>query len=81
MSDTRNVKIKQEPWDAPINVKTTGFRACVLPLLVASIALSTCATEMNTRDSVKIQKQRLEVAKKQYTLDSLRFEYIKSHQK
>ena len=62
-------------------MKLSGCRAGIVLMLIVSIALSTCATEMNTRDSLEIQKQRLDVAKKQYTLDSLRFEYMKTYQK
>ena len=82
MSDSpQKVKIVQEFMDEPINVKPSGFRAWIVPVLVASIALSTCATEINTRNNTELQKQRLEIAKKQYKLDSLKLEYMKMHQK
>ncbi len=81
MSERQKVKIEQDFMDDPIKVELSGFRAWIIPMLIASIALSTCATEMNTRNSVTLEKQRLDIAKKQYQLDSARFEYMRMHQK
>ena len=81
MSERQKVKIEQDFMDDPINVKLSGLRAWVVPMLIASIALSTCATEMNTRNNTAVQQQQLEIAKKHYQLDSARFEYMKTHQK
>ena len=64
MSERQNVKIEQDFMDDPINVKLSGLRAWVVPILIASIALSTCATEMNTRNNTAVQQQQLEIAKK-----------------
>ena len=81
MPKIQKVKIEQDFMDDPINVKLSGLRAWVVPILIASIALSTCATEINTRNNTAVQQQQLEIAKKQYQLDSARFEYMKTHQK
>ena len=75
------VKIEQGTFDEPIKVKLRGSIAVFGLILLMTIAMNTCATEVQTRQNTEINKQRLEVAKQQYTLDSLRFEYMKSHQK
>ncbi len=75
------VKIEQGTFDEPIKVKLRGSIATAGMVLLLAIALNTCSTEQATRENKEINKQRLEVAKQQYTLDSLRFEYMKSHQK
>ena len=80
MSDTK-VRVTQEFFDDPLRVKPSGVRTWVALILLLTIAMSTCSTEAQMRENKELVKQQLEVAKKQYALDSLRFEHIKSHQK
>lgn len=75
------VRITQEAFDDAIRVKLRGTAATVVVLLLLTIAMNTCSTEMQTRNNTELNKQQLEIAKKQYQLDSMRFEYMKSHQK
>ncbi|MBP3316121.1 MAG: hypothetical protein J6L70_00770 [Alphaproteobacteria bacterium] len=75
------VRITQEAFDDAIRVKLRGTAATVVVLLLLTIAMNTCSTEMQTRTNTELNKQQLEIAKKQYQLDSMRFEYMKSHQK
>ena len=75
------VRITQEAFDDSIRVKLRGTAATVVVLLLLTIAMNTCSTEMQTRTNTALNKQQLEIAKKQYQLDSMRFEYMKSYQK
>ena len=75
------VRITQEAFDDAIRVKLRGTAATVVVLLLLTIAMNTCSTEMQTRTNTELNKQQLEIAKKQYQLDSMRFEYMKSYQK
>lgn len=75
------VRITQEAFDDAIRVKLRGTAATVVVLLLLTIAMNTCSTEMQTRTNTELNKQQLEIAKKQYQLDSMRFEYMKNHQK
>ena len=75
------VRITQEAFDDAIRVKLRGTAATVVVLLLLTIAMNTCSTEMQTRTNTALNKQQLEIAKKQYQLDSMRFEYMKSYQK
>ena len=75
------VRITQEAFDDAIRVKLRGTAATVVVLLLLTIAMNTCSTEMQTRTNTELNKQQLEIAKKQYQLDSMRFEYMKAHQK
>ena len=82
MSDEiKKVRIKQDFMDDPLLVKPAGVRTWLLIILVASIALNTCESAINTRGSNELKRMQLEQAKRQYTLDSLRFEYEKQHPK
>ena len=78
---SNKVRITQEAFDDAIRVKLRGTAATVVVLLLLTIAMNTCSTEMQTRTNTELNKQQLEIAKKQYQLDSMRFEYMKSHQK
>ncbi len=65
----------------PIRTKSVGGRTWFGVFLLFSIAVSTCTSERYARETRDLEKQQLEVAKKQYQLDSLRFEHLKTHQK
>ena len=78
---SNKVRITQESFDDAIRVKLRGTAATVVVLLLLTIAMNTCSTEMQTRTNTELNKQQLEIAKKQYQLDSMRFEYMKAHQK
>ena len=75
------VRITQEAFDDAIRVKLRGTAATVVVLLLLAIAMNTCSTEMQTRMNTELDRQQLEIAKKQYQLDSMRFEYMKAHQR
>ncbi len=73
MSD-KNVRINQEPWDDALRVKSTGVRVGVAICLLLIIAMNTCSTEMHTRMNTRLLKEQYDLARRQYALDSLRFE-------
>ena len=72
------IRIMQEFFDGPVRVKLTGGRAFVAVGCMFALMLNTCATEINTREIKEIKRQELEMLKRPYALDSLKFEYIKS---
>ena len=80
MSDNK-VKIQQDMFDEPLRVKPDGIRTAFAILLLVIIAMNTCSTEMQTRETKELTKKKLELAKKHYQLDSLRFEHVKQQQK
>ena len=65
---TQKVEIKND---------SLGF----LVILVLLLAMNACVGVTQQQEDLKVKKQQLEMAKKQYTLDSLRFEHMKSQQK
>lgn len=75
------VKIKQDVFDDALRVKPGGCLSEFAFVLLLAITMNTCSTEMQTRETKEMTKQKLELAKKHYQLDSLRFEYMKQQQK
>lgn len=74
------IKIEQSVFDEPIKVRLRGSAAVLGLMLLTVIAMNTCVSNTLTEQNTEINKQRLDVARKQYTLDSLRFEQIKIQQ-
>lgn len=81
MIDDNKVRIEQGTFDDPIKVRLRGSVAAFGLILLMITAMNTCSTQVYVRENKEINNQRLDLAKKQYTLDSLRFEYMKLHQK
>ncbi len=77
MSENK-VRISQEIFDNAIRVKLSGGRAFVVATCLVALVFNTCATQVNTREIKEIKRQELEQLKRQYALDSLKFEYMKS---
>lgn len=75
------VKIEQGTFDDPLKVRLRGSLATFGLILLMIIAMNTCSTQVYIRENKEIDNKRLELAKKQYTLDSLHFEYMKQRQK
>ena len=74
------IKIEQGVFDEPIKVRLRGSAAIIGLMLLTVIAMNTCVSNTLAEQNTEINKQRLDVARKQYTLDSLRFEQIKIQQ-
>lgn len=74
------IKIEQSVFNEPIKVRLRGSAAILGLMLLTVIAMNTCVSNTLTEQNTEINKQRLDVARKQYTLDSLRFEQIKIQQ-
>ena len=77
----KNIKLEQDSLDSAFRIKWTGGRSVAVVLILLTIMMTTCATEVHLRQSNELRKQQLDQSRRQYTLDSLRFEYIKQHQK
>ena len=72
MSDQRDVWIKDR---VKVDIKDGGsyaFKVCVV-FLLCCIAFGQCSAEMRLSQANDLRKQRLEIAKRQYQLDSLRY--------
>lgn len=69
----QKIKITQDFFDDPIRTKPAGTRTFFALLLLTIIALNTCSTERAVNENKEINKQRLEIAKRQYALDSLQY--------
>ena len=69
MSDIRDVYVKNK-----VEVETEGgpFKFFVALMLI-SMAINMAASRRQLEEANELRKQELEVAKKQYTLDSLRY--------
>ncbi len=74
----KKIKITQDFFDDPIRTKPAGTRTFFALFLLVIIALNTCSTERAVNENKEINKQRLEIAKRQYTLDSLQYYTPKS---
>ncbi len=72
------VRLVQDFFDNAIRVKLSGGRSFVVAACLLALVFNTCATNVNTRKIKEIKRQELEQLKRQYALDSLKFEYMKS---
>ncbi len=72
------VRVVQDFFDNAIRVKLTGGRSFVVAACLLALVFNTCTTNVNTREIKDIKRQELEQLKRQYALDSLKFEYMKS---
>ncbi len=80
MSD-KKINIEQNSFDEAFRVKWTGGRSIAVVLILLTIMMNTCSVERHMSESNDLRKQQLEQARRQYSLDSLRFEYMKHRQK
>lgn len=76
MSDQK-IKIEQGVFDDAFRVKWTGGRSILITGAVFAIMMAMFGIGSSLIKSNELRKQQLEQAKRQYTLDSLRFEYLK----
>ena len=72
---------EQSSFNEAFRVKWTGGRSIAVVMILLTIMMNTCATESHLRQSNELRKQQLEQSRRQYTLDSLRFEHMKRYQK
>lgn len=77
----KEVKIIQDNFDDAFRIRWTGGRSIAVVLILLTIMMNTCSVERNMSESNELRKQQLEQSRRQYSLDSLRFEYMKRHQK
>lgn len=72
------VRVVQDFFDNAVRVKLTGGRSFVVAACLVALMFNTCTTNVNIRQIKDIKRQELEQLKRQYALDSLKFEYMKS---
>ncbi len=73
-----NVNISQGASESPIRTKWVGGRSWFIAIAVIGIWANIAGINFGVKESNKLEKQKLEEMRKQYSLDSLKFEYIKS---
>ena len=73
-----NVNISQRASESPIRTKWVGGRSWFIAIAVIGIWANIAGINSGVKESNKLEKQKLEEMRKQYSLDSLKFEYIKS---
>ncbi len=85
LDNDRNVWLKNSNLDIwlknnsiDVNVHCGFFKMALIATLI-SMCVNMCVNGNHQAASNAINKQRLEVAKKQYTLDSLRYYAPKTH--
>ena len=81
MMTEQRIKIEQSSFNEAFRVKWTGGRSIAVVMILLTIMMNTCATESHLCQSNELRKQQLEQSRRQYTLDSLRFEHMKRYQK
>jgi hypothetical protein len=62
-------------------VQITNSSRLLIILFAAMVAFGTCARMSQYQQENELRAKQLEYQKKQYALDSLRFEYMKMHKK
>ena len=73
-----DVNISQRASESPIRTKWVGGRSWFIAIAVIGIWANIAGINFGVKESNKLEKQKLEEMRKQYSLDSLKFEYIKS---
>lgn len=77
-----NIKdINQYASSSRIRVSVGGITTVFVVVLMFGLMSYTASIDNNLKESNELRRQQLDVAKQQYKLDSLRFEYMKKHEK
>lgn len=77
-----NIKdINQYASSNRIRVSVGGITTVFVVVLMFGLMSYTASIDNNLKESNELRRQQLDVAKQQYKLDSLRFEYMKNHEK
>lgn len=78
-NDLKRIKIEQTGpvFDNPLLVRLKGGRWSLLVIALVVLSFNTCDLAHYVKESNKIKLQHLEQLRKQYALDSLRFEHMK----
>ena len=77
-----NIKdINQYASSNRIRVSVGGITTVFIVVLMFGLMSYTASIDNNLKESNELRRQQLDVAKRQYALDSLRFEYMKTHEK
>lgn len=77
-----NIKdINQYASSSRIRVSVGGITTVFVVVLMFGLMSYTASIDNNLKESNELRRQQLDVAKQQYKLDSLRFEYMKNHEK
>ena len=74
------VKLVQGAFDS-FRVRWSGSAPVIVIILLGAMLLNMCANGARMQVSNNLRKQQLEQARRQYSLDSLRFEYMRQHHK
>ena len=77
-----NIKdINQYASSNRIRISVSGFVLTVIATCSFGVMICMQGIHTELHKSNELYKQQLDVAKQQYKLDSLRFEYMKNHEK
>ena len=77
-----NIKdINQYASSNRIRISVGGITTVFVVVLMFGLMSYTASIDNNLKESNELRRQQLDVAKQQYKLDSLRFEYMKNHEK
>ena len=77
-----NIKdINQYASSNRIRISVGGITTVFVVVLMFGLMSYTASIDNNLKESNELRRQRLDIAKRQYALDSLRFEYMKTHEK
>ena len=70
-----NVNVTQRAFESPIRTKWVGGRSWFIAIAVVGMWINIAGINSGVKESNKLEKQKLEEMRKQYALDSLKFEY------
>mgnify|MGYP003298434895 CR=1 FL=1 len=76
-----SVKVKQDSWDSPLRVKDDSGRSLIITMCILIMTVTMCSIDYHASVANEQREQQIELARRQYALDSLRFEHIKQHRR
>ena len=79
--DINSKDINQYASSNRICISVGGITTVFVVVLMFGLMSYTASIDNNLKESNELRRQQLDVAKQQYKLDSLRFEYMKTHEK
>lgn len=72
-------EIRGTPLGDPVKVEINGFGYILIATCTIFTAVALMAVQYYQKEQTELKRQEIEVLKKQYSLDSARFEYLKHH--
>ena len=78
MSENKvNVKVVQDAFSEPFRAKPVGFRTILVAGATVGMWLALTSISSQLQESNQLRKMQLDIARRQYVLDSLQFEHLK----